>query len=130
MSQMDEAFFAQCEEELTKINLFFSQKIAECQAKFHELTAELNTFKDLIESRQTPIAHRKYLTMRLRFTDGARMAATKLQKEQSKTAQQLKLAFRWVYKLTRFSLMLKIAIFSEFYLNLILLQNYQVNIIF
>lgn len=43
--------------------------------------------------------------LRLRF--GGKQASNKLQKEQSKTAQQLKLAF------------------SEFYLNLVLLQNYQ-----
>ncbi|KAL7078018.1 hypothetical protein ACQ4LE_002668 [Meloidogyne hapla] len=104
ISQMDETFFAECEKELTKINLFFSQKIAEAQGKYHELTAELNTFKDSIESRQTPIAQRK--NVRLRFA-GAKLSLNKLQKEQSKTAQQLKLAF------------------SEFYLNLVLLQNYQ-----
>uniref|UniRef100_A0A915DMI7 SPX domain-containing protein n=1 Tax=Ditylenchus dipsaci TaxID=166011 RepID=A0A915DMI7_9BILA len=45
VAQMDETFFAECERELVKINLFFSQKIAEAQGKYHELSAELNTFK-------------------------------------------------------------------------------------
>lgn len=44
-SQKDEIFFARCESELTKINLFFSQKIAEAQGKYHELTTELSYFK-------------------------------------------------------------------------------------
>lgn len=38
---MDESFFADCEKELTKINLFFSQKIAEAQGKYHELNGML-----------------------------------------------------------------------------------------
>lgn len=45
IAQADESFFAECERELTKINLFFSQKIAESQGKYHELHAELRTFK-------------------------------------------------------------------------------------
>lgn len=104
---MDETFFAECEKELMKINLFFSQKIAEAQGKFHELNAELNTFKESLESRQTPLTQRK--NVRVRFTSTTKlMQSSKLLKEQAKTAQQLKLAF------------------SEFYLNLVLLQNYQV----
>lgn len=45
ISQKDESFFAECERELTKINLFFSQKIAEAQGKYYELAAELTLFK-------------------------------------------------------------------------------------
>jgi DNA invertase Pin-like site-specific DNA recombinase len=92
---MDETFFAECEKELTKINLFFSQKIAESQGKYHELNVELNTFKESIESRQTPVAQRK--NVRLRFAGTKLVSANKLQKEQSKTAQQLKLAFRFFF---------------------------------
>jgi DNA invertase Pin-like site-specific DNA recombinase len=92
---MDETFFAECEKELTKINLFFSQKIAESQGKYHELNVELNTFKESIESRQTPVAQRK--NVRLRFAGAKLVSANKLQKEQSKTAQQLKLAFRFFF---------------------------------
>ena len=44
-AQVDERFFAECERELTKINLFFSQKIAESQGKVHELESELTQFK-------------------------------------------------------------------------------------
>lgn len=35
ISQIDETFFAECEKELTKINLFYSQKIAEAQGKYN-----------------------------------------------------------------------------------------------
>jgi SPX domain protein involved in polyphosphate accumulation len=101
ISQQDETFFAECERELTKISLFFSQKIAESQGKFHELNAELRTFKETLNSRG--LAQRGSSTIRHRFST----TPNKLQKEQSKTSQQLKLAF------------------SEFYLNLVLLQKYQ-----
>lgn len=108
IAQLDETFFAECDKELTKINLFFSQKIAEAQGKFHELGAELNTFKEMCETRNeksNPIKQQRNSSIRLRF--GNFPNSNKLQKEQSKTAQQLKLAF------------------SEFYLNLVLLQNFQ-----
>lgn len=108
ISQIDETFFAECEKELTKINLFYSQKIAEAQGKYNELGSELLMFKEAIDVRQTPTARRK--SIRLNTVSDKPVAKTmpsKFQKEQSKTAQQLKLAY------------------SEFYLSLVLLQNYQ-----
>lgn len=96
ISQIDEKFFNECEKELTKINLFFSQKIAEAQGKIHELQSELMQFK---ESVGEGAEFKSGLRNRLR--------GDKIQKEQAKTAQQLKLAF------------------SEFYLSLVLVQNYQ-----
>ncbi|VDM53432.1 unnamed protein product [Angiostrongylus costaricensis] len=96
IAQIDEKFFNECENELTKINLFFSQKIAEAQGKYHELQSELQMFKEVVQSRTEPT------TLRKRF--GGR---DKLHKETIKTSQQLKLAF------------------SEFYLGLVLVQNYQ-----
>lgn len=111
VAQKDEAFFAECERELTKINLFFSQKIAEAQGKYHELTAELNKFKELVDSRHqvagATLQQRSIFPRINVVVAGKSKATTNFQKEQSKTAQQLKLAF------------------SEFYLNLVLLQNYQ-----
>jgi hypothetical protein len=107
VSQVDETFFAECEQELTKINLFFSQKIAEAQGKYHELSAEMLTFKEVISLRQTPSSQRKTLRLRFGGDKSTKSPSSNLQKEQSKTAQQLKLAY------------------SEFYLNLVLLQNYQ-----
>ncbi|KAK6024279.1 SPX domain protein [Ostertagia ostertagi] len=96
IAQMDEKFFNECDNELTKINLFFSQKIAEAQGKYHELQTDLQMFKEAIQTRTEPT------TLRRRF--GAR---DKLHKETAKTSQQLKLAF------------------SEFYLSLVLVQNFQ-----
>uniref|UniRef100_A0A1I8AV11 Xenotropic and polytropic retrovirus receptor 1 n=1 Tax=Steinernema glaseri TaxID=37863 RepID=A0A1I8AV11_9BILA len=100
MSQMDENFFAECEKELTKINLFFSQKIAEAQGKYHELNAELLSFKEMVQSRSAPT---QPTSLRHRLVG----TSSGVLKEQTKTAQQLKLAF------------------SEFYLSLVLVQNYQ-----
>lgn len=97
IAQMDEKFFNHCESELTKINLFFSQKIAEAQGKYHELQSELQAFKEVVD-------HSKEHTGILRRRFGGR---EKLSKDTTKTDQQLKLAF------------------SEFYLSLVLLQNYQ-----
>lgn len=54
------------------------------------ITAELMTFKEMLDSRQLTATQRN--TLRHRF--GGKPAASKVQKEQSKTAQQLKLAFR------------------------------------
>lgn len=96
IARMDEQFFNECDQELTKINLFFSQKIAEAQGKYHELQTELQTFKDVLESRKEP------LTVRRRFG-----GKDKMHKEATRNEQQLKLAF------------------SEFYLSLVLVQNYQ-----
>uniref|UniRef100_A0A914RGI3 Uncharacterized protein n=1 Tax=Parascaris equorum TaxID=6256 RepID=A0A914RGI3_PAREQ len=52
ISQMDEKFFAECEQELTKISLFFSQKIAEAQGKYHELNSELVAFKEFMDNTE------------------------------------------------------------------------------
>ncbi|VDM10152.1 unnamed protein product [Wuchereria bancrofti] len=105
ISQMDEKFFAECERELTKINLFYSQKIAEAQGKFHELNAELLAFKEALENRETQSVADS-TTLRQRFKRH-NVSARNITREHAKTAQQLKLAF------------------SEFYLSLVLLQNYQ-----
>ncbi|VDK81198.1 unnamed protein product [Onchocerca ochengi] len=105
LSQMDEKFFAECERELTKINLFYSQKIAEAQRKFHELNAELLAFKEALENRGTEsITDPTPLRRRIRRHN---TPSRNIIREHAKTAQQLKLAF------------------SEFYLALVLLQNYQ-----
>lgn len=110
ISQMDERFFAECERSLTQINLFFSQKIAEAQGKYHELQNELGKFKGVYGSVGVtedddgqPSGPTATSAIRRRF--GRRVG--NLAKEQTKTSQQLKLAF------------------SEFYLSLVLVQNYQ-----
>lgn len=105
-AQMDEKFFGLCEEELTKINLFFSQKMAEAQGKFNELSHELEQFKNLT-AKQKEGAGKTGLSARIFARSSPAEAATEVHKTRAKTAQQLKLAF------------------SEFYLSVVLLQNYQ-----
>ncbi|KAM3959865.1 solute carrier family 53 member 1 [Aphomia sociella] len=86
-ANFDETFFHYCDQELKKINTFYSEKLAEATRKFATLQSELKVQFDTIkpkgggDSKKAPIPRRK--------------------------VQELKLAF------------------SEFYLSLILLQNYQ-----
>ncbi|KAE9535948.1 hypothetical protein AGLY_007849 [Aphis glycines] len=89
--QFDEHFLQYCEKELAKINVFYSEKLAEAMRKFSTLKNEL----DLLSS--TAIKMKDY---------GKKSDSNKLNLPQRKV-QELKLAF------------------SEFYLSLILLQNYQ-----
>uniref|UniRef100_A0A0N5AD05 SPX domain-containing protein n=1 Tax=Syphacia muris TaxID=451379 RepID=A0A0N5AD05_9BILA len=103
-TQMDEKFFAQCEEELMKINLFFSQKIAEAQGKYHELSTELMAFKEFEAMQRAEV---EYGSSRIRRRFIVKGGVKSMNRERAKTAQQLKLAF------------------SEFYLSLVLVQNYQ-----
>merc|ERR1719209_2854806 len=78
--RFDEAFFTFCTKELTKINTFYSEKLAEATRKFVTLKSEL---------------------------EGSEGDHEKKKKLQRRKVMDLKLAF------------------SEFYLSLILLQNYQ-----
>lgn len=86
-ANFDESFFTYCDNELKKINTFYSEKLAEATRKSATLNAELKTSLEMSErmakknKKTSVLPHRK--------------------------AQELKLAF------------------SEFYLSLILLQNYQ-----
>uniref|UniRef100_A0A915BJA1 Xenotropic and polytropic retrovirus receptor 1 n=1 Tax=Parascaris univalens TaxID=6257 RepID=A0A915BJA1_PARUN len=106
ISQMDEKFFAECEQELTKISLFFSQKIAEAQGKYHELNSELVAFKEFMDNTEGQKAINFSANLRNRLAR-RRTSSKHMNRERAKTAQQLKLAF------------------SEFYLSLVLVQNYQ-----
>lgn len=83
-----ETFFSYCDQELKKINTFYSEKLAESQRRYAALSVEL---KEANENAQ-------------KITK--KNASQKTQIPQRKI-QELKLAF------------------SEFYLSLILLQNYQ-----
>lgn len=86
-ANFDENFFSYCDQELKKINTFYSEKMAESQRRYAALTVELKE---------------------------ANEAAMKAGK---KNAQKLQIPARKVQEL-------KLA-YSEFYLSLILLQNYQ-----
>ncbi|KAJ6639068.1 Xenotropic and polytropic retrovirus receptor 1 [Pseudolycoriella hygida] len=86
-ANFDETFFHYCEQELKKINTFYSEKMAEATRKYAALSTEL---KEAVEASQ-------------------KSTKKSVQKAgiPTRKAQELKLAF------------------SEFYLSLILLQNYQ-----
>jgi len=79
-ASFDEKFFTFCDKELTKINTFYAEKLAEATRKFATLKSEME------ESEKSSVAKKKVHRRKL---------------------MDLKLAF------------------SEFYLSLILLQNYQ-----
>lgn len=86
-ANFDENFFLYCDQELKKINTFYSEKLAEATRKYASLSTEL---KEAIEMSQK----------------STKKSSQKGQIPQRKV-QELRLAF------------------SEFYLSLILLQNYQ-----
>jgi len=46
-ARFDENFFVQCEKELTKINTFFSEKLAEAVRKSAALKADLESYKEM-----------------------------------------------------------------------------------
>lgn len=91
-AKFDEQFFSYCDKELTKINTFYSEKLAEAQRKYASLKNEL------------------YEAQEANFSKHHKSIKNNLLRKKSVSArkmQELKLAF------------------SEFYLSLILLQNYQ-----
>ncbi|GLH09035.1 hypothetical protein R5R35_012540 [Gryllus longicercus] len=93
-AKFDEQFFHYCDKELTKINTFYSEKLAEATRKHANLRSELSEYlEDEFHGKKGFLSHGPNI---LRKKD---VPARKI--------QELKLAF------------------SEFYLSLILLQNYQ-----
>ncbi|XP_044731656.1 xenotropic and polytropic retrovirus receptor 1 homolog isoform X3 [Chrysoperla carnea] len=91
----DEHFLHYCEKELKKIDTFYCEKLAEATRKFATLQAELKTSLAEAGSKHK-LTHSKQATI-----------AFKKPNVPARKYQELKLAF------------------SEFYLSLILLQNYQ-----
>ncbi|XP_075249221.1 solute carrier family 53 member 1-like [Convolutriloba macropyga] len=109
-TKFDQKFFIQCEQELNKINMFFSEKLAEAHRKWANLHAELQLAKsrrteDTISTLKNRANGRKDSIFPATF-----IVTDKRQKvlaQHARKISDLKLAF------------------SEFYLSLILLQNYQ-----
>ncbi|XP_066568552.1 xenotropic and polytropic retrovirus receptor 1 homolog [Amia ocellicauda] len=91
---LQEAFFQMCDHELAKVNLFYSEKLAEVQRRLAAAKAEMESAREE-QRRKTPG------TKTRRFLRAYNKAG------KHKTLQDLKLAF------------------SELYLSLTLLQNYQ-----
>ncbi|XP_037560453.1 xenotropic and polytropic retrovirus receptor 1-like isoform X2 [Dermacentor silvarum] len=106
LASFDEEFFQYCDKELAKINTFYSEKLAEATRKFSNLKSELNNYISKLES------HR--LSSNAAAAGGGRLG---LMRAFDRQAQEVKIHTRKIHDL-------KLA-FSEFYLSLILLQNYQ-----
>uniref|UniRef100_A0A3Q3LB60 Xenotropic and polytropic retrovirus receptor 1a n=1 Tax=Mastacembelus armatus TaxID=205130 RepID=A0A3Q3LB60_9TELE len=97
-AKFEERFFQTCEKELLKINTFYSEKLAEAQRRFATLQNELQSSLDAQRESKAPPSLRKRKTM---------FHLSQEERCKHHNIKDLKLAF------------------SEFYLSLILLQNYQ-----
>ncbi|XP_078488792.1 xenotropic and polytropic retrovirus receptor 1 homolog [Ciona intestinalis] len=97
----EENFFAECDVQLTKVNTFFAEKQAEATRKFALLQSELQAHKNSLLTNPNSVSK-----LRRRLPRG-RLFMRDKEKVRIKTIIDLKLAF------------------SEYYLSLILLQNYQ-----
>uniref|UniRef100_A0A8C6LN07 Xenotropic and polytropic retrovirus receptor 1b n=1 Tax=Nothobranchius furzeri TaxID=105023 RepID=A0A8C6LN07_NOTFU len=98
-AKFEERFFQTCEKELAKINTFYSEKLAEAQRRFATLQNELQSSLDAQrESSASGLGLRRRKTV---------FALSQKERCKHRNIKDLQLAF------------------SEFYLSLILLQNYQ-----
>uniref|UniRef100_A0A8C2PZ67 Xenotropic and polytropic retrovirus receptor 1 n=1 Tax=Cyprinus carpio TaxID=7962 RepID=A0A8C2PZ67_CYPCA len=97
-AKFEEKFFQTCEKELAKINTFYSEKLAEAQRRFATLQNELQSSLDAQResSRATDLRRRRTV-----------FHLSQQERCKHRNIKDLQLAF------------------SEFYLSLILLQNYQ-----
>ncbi|XP_021365536.1 xenotropic and polytropic retrovirus receptor 1-like [Mizuhopecten yessoensis] len=102
LARFDERLFQFCDKELAKINTFFYEKISEANRKYASLKAEMETYHEHAHKPSTVGLRQRRASVKTLFKD----------KEISGVAHTRKLHD------------LKLA-FSEFYLSLILLQNYQ-----
>ena len=100
-NSLNEYFFDKCKKELEKINRFFAEKIAEAERKFLALKEECLEDASILEKN---VDDKKG---KLKNRLSKRTGTQRLKKRQNKKVNTLKLAF------------------SEFYLSLILIQNYQ-----
>jgi xenotropic and polytropic retrovirus receptor 1 len=102
-SNFDQEFLQQdCKRELDKINTFFSEKLAEAQRKFAVLKEDCLEDVQFLKDNELDGENRKFRNELIKKTK-----EKKLRNHSRKQKQKLKLAF------------------SEFYLSLILIQNYQ-----
>ncbi|XP_048108483.1 xenotropic and polytropic retrovirus receptor 1a isoform X2 [Alosa alosa] len=98
-AKFEEKFFQNCEKELSKINTFYSEKLAEAQRRFATLQNELQSSLDAQRESNAPAGLRRRHKVVFQLSHEER--------NHHRNLKDLKLAF------------------SEFYLSLILLQNYQ-----
>ncbi|RUS73639.1 hypothetical protein EGW08_018594 [Elysia chlorotica] len=106
-ARFQEKFFQFCDKELAKINTFFLEKLSEANRKCASLKAELQVFLNHHQQH-----HQRHAELRRRRS----MANIQLFKDKEVKGQVV-MSMRKLHDL-------KLA-FSEFYLSLVLLQNYQ-----
>uniref|UniRef100_A0A9J7X7R7 Xenotropic and polytropic retrovirus receptor 1 n=1 Tax=Cyprinus carpio carpio TaxID=630221 RepID=A0A9J7X7R7_CYPCA len=97
-AKFEEKFFQTCEKELAKINTFYSEKLAEAQRRFATLQNELQSSLDAQRESSRAAGLRRRRTV---------FHLSQQERCKHRNIKDLQLAF------------------SEFYLSLILLQNYQ-----
>ncbi|XP_022106276.1 xenotropic and polytropic retrovirus receptor 1 homolog [Acanthaster planci] len=100
-AKFEETFLKLCEKELTKINTFFSEKEAEAMRRFAQLSDELRQVDSQTVANSATLRRRRSSIFLLDNSE------VKVAKSDRRKVSDLKLAF------------------SEFYLSLVLLQNYQ-----
>jgi len=101
-STIEEDFFVKCDAQLSKVNNFFAEKLAEARRRFNLLQSELETHK------QALIKPNSKATLGSRVTpNSSRFSFITKDKTRHRTMKELKLAF------------------TEYYLSLVLIQNYQ-----
>ncbi|KAJ7992834.1 hypothetical protein DPEC_G00266130 [Dallia pectoralis] len=96
-AKFEEKFFQNCEKELLKINTFYSEKLAEAQRRFATLQNELQSSLDAQRESNAPGLRKRKKVFHLSQEERCK----------HRNIKDLQLAY------------------SEFYLSLILLQNYQ-----
>ncbi|KAJ8357695.1 hypothetical protein SKAU_G00204890 [Synaphobranchus kaupii] len=97
-ARFEEKFFQSCEKELAKINTFYSEKLAEAQRRFATLQNELQSSLDAQRESSAPGLRRRRKPV---------FHLSHQERVKHRNIKDLQLAY------------------SEFYLSLILLQNYQ-----
>ena len=137
IKQFDEEFFAFCEKELAKINTFYAEKMAEATRKFSNLKSDLQLFKTKQQLSEISQDRRGSSLLRRR---GRRSTVTPNDQQpgEEEESGDRKLGMVVAPLINKFPTVipgrtsgntrklheLKLA-FSEFYLSLVLLQDYQ-----
>jgi hypothetical protein len=137
LQQSSDTFFQEIEKELQKVNLFFGEKLNEAARRFTQLKNDVSFHNDaedkarskakngisqpkISDSRESKLKRTEHSSVRKRISGGGggggvtsptvkflKIGSSKSDKLNIKTAKELKLAC------------------TEFYLNLVLIQNYQ-----
>lgn len=110
--EFDEDFLAFCEQELAKINNFFAEKLGEANRKFANLQNELNVnhpkkIHEHLAVEQKKSEENGLINLGAIFNPKGAVIKKRELKNDTRKLHAMKLAF------------------SEFYLSLVLLQNYQ-----